>query len=374
MMQALRLAQRGEGCVEPNPMVGCVIVRDGRVLGEGWHKKFGGPHAEVVALENCRELGNDPVGAEVYVTLEPCCHHGKTPPCTDALIAARVGHVTAAVVDPFPRVAGGGIAALKAAGIAVSVGVCEAESRELLAPFLMRVKNGRPWVIAKWAQTIDGKTATSIGDSKWISNEVSRGVVHRVRARVDAVMLGVGTVVADDPMLNARGGEVLRVARRVVVDPSLRISEQAKLITTIKEAGPVTIGTRHDSLAREKAGQLRAAGVELVGLDSRWADDGSLGLNLSQLLQHLAANHNATNVLVEGGSRLVGSLMEQGLVDELMVFVGPMVLGDAAGLSSITGGQREKMVEARRWGLREVRKLGEDVMMRYRGGGEEKTG
>ena len=204
MGRALELAARGQGFVEPNPMVGCVIVKNGGVVGEGWHRKFGGPHAEIEAL---RSAGNQARGATAYVTLEPCAHHGKTPPCAEALIAAGIARVICSQRDPFEKVSGRGIAALEAAGISVTVGVMEADARRLNAPYLKLVQTGRPWVIAKWAMTLDGKIATATGDSRWISGEASRAVVQQLRGRMDAIIVGHGTAVRDDPLLIARRRE-----------------------------------------------------------------------------------------------------------------------------------------------------------------------
>ncbi len=201
MARALELAARGEGWVEPNPMVGCVIMRDGEIVGEGYHQRFGGPHAEVKALQLA---GPRAAGADVYVTLEPCCHHGKTPPCTQALIAAGVRRVVVAQSDPFAQVAGQGCAELAQAGIDVETGLLETEARQLNAPYLKLVASGRPWIIAKWAMTLDGKMATASGDSRWISCEASRAIVHRIRGRVDAIMVGRNTAATDDPLLTAR--------------------------------------------------------------------------------------------------------------------------------------------------------------------------
>src|SRR4051794_5088755 len=201
MRRALDLAERGRGFVEPNPVVGAVVVRDGSLVGEGWHERYGEAHAEVNALSAAGEAAR---GATLYVTLEPCCHHGKTPPCTDTVLRAGVRRVVAAMLDPFPRVAGGGFAVLLAAGVDVAVGVCEAEARRLNAPYLTLLTHGRPHVHAKWAMTLDGKIATRTGQSQWISNEASRRRVHELRGRMDAVVVGIGTVLADDPMLTAR--------------------------------------------------------------------------------------------------------------------------------------------------------------------------
>src|SRR5262245_29686131 len=196
MRRALRLALRGQGGVEPNPLVGCVLVRAGRIIGEGWHAKFGGPHAEVRALKSCQ---SSPRGATAYVTLEPCCHHGKTPPCTDALLAAGVTRVVAAVRDPNPAVHGRGAETLRKAGIRVEFGLLAAEGADLIAPFAKLVKTSRPWVILKWAQSLDGVIATRTGDSKWISDEACRAHAHRTRGRVDGILVGVNTLLRDDP-------------------------------------------------------------------------------------------------------------------------------------------------------------------------------
>ena len=251
MKRAITLARRGEGKVEPNPMVGCVLVRDGKVLGEGWHRVFGGPHAEIEALRAAAKAGPDVRGCDAYVSLEPCCHHGKTPPCTEALIDAGVARVLVGVADPFAQVAGRGIAALRDAGVQVEVGIEHEAASDLIAPFARRVTAGRPWVIAKWAQPLDGRIATATGQSRWISNDASRRQVHQLRARVDAVMVGVGTVIADDPQLTARDVRRLRVARRVVVDPSLRIPLDATLLRSLDAGhggGPVMIATAQDAI------------------------------------------------------------------------------------------------------------------------------
>ena len=228
MRRALELAAQGQGAVEPNPMVGCVIARGAEILGEGWHRRFGGAHAEVEALKLAGERAR---GATVYVTLEPCCHHGKTPPCTRAILDAGVARVVAAMPDPFPQVAGGGLAELRAAGIEVQSGVLEEEARKLNAPYLKLLSTGRPWIIAKWAMTLDGKIATAAGDSRWISCLDSRSIVHQLRGRVDAIVVGRGTAAADDPLLTARPPGP-RTAMRIVVDTRASLSPQSQLVRT----------------------------------------------------------------------------------------------------------------------------------------------
>src|SRR3954466_722160 len=219
MERALALAERGRGAVEPNPLVGAVVVRDGTCVGEGWHQRYGGPHAEVHALAAAAEAAR---GATLYVTLEPCCHFGKTPPCTDAVLAAGVRRVVASMADPFPRVAGGGLDRLRAAGLEVEVGLLEDEARRLNAPYLKRLTTGLPYVTAKWAMTLDGKTAVASGDSRWISGPRSRALVHELRGRMDAILVGIGTALADDPLLTARPPGP-RVACRVVLDGAARL-------------------------------------------------------------------------------------------------------------------------------------------------------
>ena len=337
LRRAVKLAVRGQGRVEPNPMVGAVLLRDGRAVAEGWHGRFGGPHAEVACLADARSKGVDPAGLVMAVTLEPCCHTGKTGPCTGALREAKVGRVVVGALDPSPHAAGRGVAELRAAGVDVVVLEDEA-ARELIAPFAKRVTTGLPWVIAKWAQTLDGKTATAGGDSKWISGEASRRLVHRLRARVDAVMVGVGTVVADDPKLTARGVPVRRVARRVVVDPGGQTPEQCD----VRRAPAAWIVTRAEAPTLA---------------------DGSL--DLSPVLRRLAAE-GATNVLAEGGATLTGHLLKQGLVDELLVFVAPKVVGDDAARGAVRGLGVALMKDALQWTLRGVKRVGEDVMLTYR--------
>ena len=360
MKRAIRLAKRGAGYVEPNPMVGCVIVRSrgGVVVGEGWHRKFGGAHAEINALT---AAGVRAKGATIYVTLEPCSHTGKTPPCADALIAAKVKRVVIGARDPNPTGAGGA-AKLRRAGIDVTLGVCADEATALIAPFTKVVTRGLPYVLCKWAQTIDGKIAARTGDSQWISSPQSRAIVHRLRARADAVMVGIGTALADDPMLTARDTKIRRVARRVVVDPSLRIPLNSKLIATVDDS-PVTIITGKTAARSASAKRLRDAGAEVVGVASR----SRKRLDLASALAHLIEAHAVTNIIAEGGAGLTGSLIEQELADELLVFIGPRVLGDASGVSAIDVGRSVPTIGAGTPAqLITTRAVGPDVMMRYR--------
>lgn len=373
MRRALRLAERGRGRVEPNPLVGAVLVKSGRVIGEGYHRRFGGPHAEIEAINRSRAAGHHPAGSTLYVTLEPCCHVGKTPPCTEALIEARVAQVVAAMVDPNPQVAGRGIRRLRRAGVAVQVGLLGEHARALNEPFIKRVQSGMPWVIAKWAQSLDGRIATRHGDSRWISNEASRRWVHELRARVDAIMVGIGTVLADDPRLTARHVPVKRWARPVVVDPRGRIPHSARLFAGRPGAGqqatPVTLAVHQEVLAARprKLAELEAMGVELIGLSPVGTGKGA-ALALGPLLRHLSEQHAATNVLVEGGSKLVGSLLDQGLVDQVLVFVAPILLGDSQAVPAVQGLISNKITSAHKLILSSQRRFGDDLLLDYRVG------
>jgi diaminohydroxyphosphoribosylaminopyrimidine deaminase/5-amino-6-(5-phosphoribosylamino)uracil reductase len=319
MRRALELAARGQGSVEPNPMVGCVIVRNGQIVGEGWHEEFGGPHAEIVALQKVdKSLLR---GATAYVTLEPCCHQGKTPPCSKALIHVGIARVVIAMEDPFPSVDGGGIDDLKAAGIACEVGLFADEARELNAPYLMRLDNGRPWVIAKWAQTRDGKMALADG-ARWISNQRSREVVQQLRGRVDAILVGSGTALADDPLLVARPkspNDVKRTAMRIVVDSMASLSPQSQLVRTARE-GPV-LAAVSDAAADDAVRRLHADGVHVF-----YCEGATHGERLRSLLAELG-RRRMTNVLVEGGSRLLHTLFDIYAIDEVHVFTAPKDAG-----------------------------------------------
>lgn len=336
MRRALALARRGEGRVEPNPMVGCVIVRAGRVLGEGWHRRFGGPHAEVEALRACCE---SPRGATLYVTLEPCRHFGKTPPCTRALIEAGIGRVVIAHADPSGE-SGGGSRELRGAGMQVEFGLLEDAARELLAPFVSRVVRGRPWIILKWAQSFDGRVATRTGDSKWISDEVCRAHAHRLRGRVDAIVVGVGTVLTDDPLLTCRVGRPKRIAARIVLDSRLRTPKRAQLVRTAGEAPTWIVCGREASPVRMRA--LRAAGCNVLPL----ATDRAGRPRLDALLRH-CCDSQMTNVLVEGGPAVLGAFVERALADEIQVYVAPLLIGGAEAPGAIGGRGAARVRDAR---------------------------
>ncbi len=315
MRRALELAVLGEGHVEPNPMVGCVIVQGAEIIGEGWHRQFGGPHAEIEAL---RIAGQRARGATLLVTLEPCCHHGKTPPCTEAIIAAGIRRVVAAQQDPFPAVAGGGAAALRAAGVEVEIGLLEEEARRVNAPYLKLLRTGRPWVLAKWAMTLDGRTATRTGSSRWISSDASRRLVHALRGRVDAIMIGRETARMDDPLLTARPPGP-RTAVRIVVDSRASLPSASQLVRTARDV-PVLVAVGPDAPFSERR-RLEQAGCEVFVCPAE-----SRAGRMDQLLTELG-RRRMTNVLVEGGGQLLGTLLDAGQIDEVHVFIAPKIVG-----------------------------------------------
>lgn len=354
MRRALELAAQGEGLVEPNPMVGCVIVRGAEIIGEGWHRRFGGDHAEVEAL---KMAGARAAGATMVVTLEPCCHQGKTPPCTRAVIEAGVRRVVVAMRDPFPQVAGGGLAELRAAGVEVDVGLMEDEARRLCGPYLKLQEIGRPWIIAKWAMTLDGKTATCRGESRWISNEPSRRIVHALRGRVDAIVVGSRTARLDDPLLTARPPGP-RTALRVVLDTRATLSSESQLVRTARDV-PLLVAVGSEAPAADR-NRLEAAGCEV------FAGPGDTpAARLDALLVELG-RRRLTNVLVEGGGRLTGSLLDAGQIDEVHVFVAAKLVGGAEAPGPIAGQGVAEMSAALSLDAREVRQLGSDVYIRGR--------
>jgi diaminohydroxyphosphoribosylaminopyrimidine deaminase/5-amino-6-(5-phosphoribosylamino)uracil reductase len=328
MAQALRLAERGLYTTSPNPRVGCVLVRDGMSVGEGWHERAGQPHAEVHALHVAGEAARN---ATAYVTLEPCSHHGRTPPCADALIAAGVSRVVVAVQDPNPQVAGEGLAKLRDSGIAVECGLMEAAARELNIGFFARMTRGTPWVRSKTGMSLDGRTALANGVSQWITGPAARRDVQHWRARSCAVLTGVGTVLADDPQLNVREIETGRQPLRVVVDSKLRTPPSARMLQPhpspasgggVGGEGSVLIYTAVQDAAKIAA--LRQAGVAVEVLP-----DGAGQVDLPAMMRDLA-QRGINEVLVESGSTLNGALLRAGLVDELLLYVAPQLLGDAA--------------------------------------------
>ena len=358
MRQALTLAALGIGRVEPNPAVGAVIVDDSlNLIGQGYHQEFGGPHAEVWAL---REAGDLARGATLYVTLEPCAHHGKTPPCADAVVAAGIQRVVVAMADPFPKVNGRGIEILRRAGIDCEIGLLEEEARRLTAPFRKLTETGLPYVYAKWAMTLDGRIATSTGDSKWITSEETRVRGHRLRSRMDAILVGSGTVLADDPLLTARVGEPLRRATRVVFDSKARLPLDSQLVATAGETPVLVIASSQAD--RGRVNELRARNVEVLQLASD--PSASRAAAVQTVLEELG-RRQMTNVLVEGGGQLLGAFFDAEQVDEAHVFLGPKVIGSADARPPIAGDGCRWIADAARFELLSHERVGDDVYLKY---------
>ncbi len=351
MNLALDLARKGEGRTRPNPPVGAVVVRDGEVVGAGHHPRAGDPHAEVFALRQAGELAR---GADLYVTLEPCSHHGRTGPCAEALIAAGIQRVFVGCEDPNPQVAGRGIRRLREAGIEVAGGVLEPECRWLIGPFAKHVTTGLPLVVLKSAVTLDGKTATSIGDSQWISNSVSRAYVHQVRNRVDAVMVGIGTVLRDDPSLTTRLGGEGRDAVRVVVDSQLRIDDGARLLSLDSEA-PTVIATT-EAAPYGKIKRLRDAGVRILVLP---ASEGRVDV---RALLKVLGEMELQSILLEGGAVLSGEFLRAQLIDRVMIFIAPKIIGGDDGKGIFAGCGSVSLGEAPRVENLRIRQFGDDLL------------
>lgn len=352
MRAALTLARRGLGTVWPNPAVGCVLVKDGEVVGRGWTQPGGRPHGETEALARA---GARAKGATAYVSLEPCCHHGKTPPCADALIEAGIARAVVAIEDPDPRVAGRGLARLRTAGVAVETGPGAAEAAEINAGFLMRLSHGRPLVTLKLAATLDGRIATASGESQWITGEAARQRAHLLRASHDAVMVGVGTVIADDPLLTCRlPGLEARSPVRIVIDGSLRTPLTAKLIAEAKKV-PTWIVHRHGADAI-RCQTMRDCGVELIEIPVSETVEMDLAVAFAEL-----GKRGLTRVLVEGGAGLAGELLEADLVDRLAWFHAPTLIG-GDGLPAVAAFGVETLSAAPRFRRVALETVGEDVL------------
>lgn len=352
MGRALALAERGLDTTDPNPRVGCVIAKNGRIIGEGWHQRAGEAHAEVAAL---RAASETVAGSTVYVTLEPCSHHGRTPPCAGTLIEARIARVLYAVQDPDPRVSGEGAAALSQAGISVEKGLMEAEATELNIGFMKRMRHGLPWVRLKLAMSLDGRTALANGTSQWITGGASREDVHRWRARSSAVMTGVGTVLADDPQLNVRlPGEHRRQPLRVILDTRLRTPPDARLFAVEGEVmilTATTVAQAAESLAAE------GARVEIIPAYAGLLDLGAVFARLGEL--------EMNEVLVEAGPTLSGQLLMGRLVDELLLYVAPKLLGPQA-RPLINLPEVQSLQEAWDFSLFDMKRTGDDLRLRLR--------
>jgi diaminohydroxyphosphoribosylaminopyrimidine deaminase/5-amino-6-(5-phosphoribosylamino)uracil reductase len=354
MKQALGLARKGAGRVSPNPMVGALVVRGGNVVGAGCHRCFGGPHAEVYALEQAGGLAR---GADIYVTLEPCSHTGKTPPCADALIQAGVGRVFVGMADPNPLVAGRGIKKLRAAGIAVETGILESECRRLNESFLKYITTGMPFVALKSAVTLDGRIATRTGDSKWITCPESRRLAHRLRFEADAVMVGSGTVLADDPQLTVRlAGLAAKQPLRVIVDGRLRTPLDSRVVQPEYAAGTL-IATSAGKAATPKARRLLAAGVQVLACPEKGGR-----IDMRRLLKKLAARGIAS-VLLEGGAELAASALADGVVDKVYVFYAPKLLGGRQAVGMIGGSGPERIAQAVSIVDMRLRRIRDDILL-----------
>ncbi|MBN2592091.1 MAG: bifunctional diaminohydroxyphosphoribosylaminopyrimidine deaminase/5-amino-6-(5-phosphoribosylamino)uracil reductase RibD [Sedimentisphaerales bacterium] len=328
MEMALRLARRGISSVEPNPAVGAIIIKANQIIGRGWHRKFGGPHAEINALEDCRTLGVRPYGATMYVTLEPCSHQGKTGPCTEAIISAGIAKVFVAMIDPSEHANGRGIEQLRKAGIEVHTGICETKAKLLNAPFVKFTTTGKCWVALKWAQSIDGKVAWADGidDRRWISNEHSRRDAHKLRRRVQAILVGINTVIADDPLLTPRPDKGKKPAR-IVMDSFLRIPLDCQLISTVDKSR-IIIYTSQQSLWKSPrvAQELTDKGVELLAYPETHGRS-----NLHFLLAELS-DRGISQLLVEGGPTILTSFLKENLADEIVVYIAPKILGSQSSI------------------------------------------
>lgn len=351
MRRALELARRGEGSVEPNPMVGAVLVDDDLCLvGEGWHEKYGGPHAEVNAI---RTAGDAAAGATLFVTLEPCNHHGRTPPCSEAVIAAGIRRVYIATPDPAPHTNSAGVNRLRDSGLDLEVGLLKTEADALIAPFEKRMTHGLPWVHAKWAMTLDGRIASRTRHSQWISCEESRGVVHQLRGRMDAILIGRGTAEADDPLLTARPPGP-RTPLRVVLDTSAALSPESQLVQTARDI-PVLVFAAADANEQNCRG-LEAAGVMVELIDP----------HTPQAVLRRLAERECTNVFVEGGSGVLGSFFDRALVDELHVFVAPKVVGGLEAIPPVGGEGLAEIPTVALLEHPEIRTTGSDIYIRGR--------
>ena len=361
MARAIRLARRGKGLTSPNPMVGAVVVADAKVVGEGYHPGAGQPHAEVLALKHAGEAAR---GATLYVTLEPCCHFGRTPPCTGRIIEAGVKRVVAAVVDPDPRVSGKGADELRVAGIQVEFGALQEQAAELIEPHLKYVRTGLPLVTVKLAMSLDGRIATRTRQTRWITGEKARRFAHSLRAEADAVIVGVGTAMIDDPLLTARLVRAKRQPRRVVVDTAARMQPTARMLQ--QGNGPVMVATTEQA-PKESVERLRAAGAEIIVLPEK---DGRV--DLRALLKELG-ERDVRSVLVEGGAALAGSMLDDRLVDRVVFVMAPLLIGGARATSALGGKGADDIGDAVRLADVRVRRIGEDLVVQGYLPGEWRT-
>lgn len=352
MERAINLAKRGIGFVNPNPLVGAVIIKDGRIIGEGYHERCGGLHAERNALQNCTE---DPRGATMFVTLEPCCHHGKTPPCTDAIIEHGIATVFVGSDDPNPLVAGKGVQALRDAGITVHTGMCKEECDALNRVFFHYIRTKTPFCVMKTAMTADGKTATRTGLSRWISNSESRRHVHETRKRVAGIMVGIGTVLSDDPMLNCRADNPSHPAR-IVCDTNLQIPEDCRLVHSAQDIPTYVAASRIDPRKRAVLEQRGVHVLEIPEMDGH--------VNLRALMYRLG-ELEIDSILIEGGAALHEAALRSGIVQHVHVYVAPKIFGGFSAKSAVGGLGVASPDEAYRLSCPTITRFGDDVLLEY---------
>ncbi|MBI5632010.1 MAG: bifunctional diaminohydroxyphosphoribosylaminopyrimidine deaminase/5-amino-6-(5-phosphoribosylamino)uracil reductase RibD [Nitrospirae bacterium] len=346
--RTLTLARRAEGMTSPNPMVGAVLVKHGKIIAEGYHRKAGTPHAEVIAIE---KAGLDASGATLYVSLEPCCHKDKrTPPCTETIIAAGINKVVIAMQDPNPKVSGKGIEELRKAGIEVISGILEDKARQLNEFYIKHITTHQPFVVLKVAMTLDGKIATPVGESKWITGEKARKEVHRLRGKVDALLTAIGTIRADDPLLTCRTGR-LKNPIRIILDPDLDIREDANVLT----CPPGTIVVTNNGSSRKKRERLQGKGVSLIEHTGNRID-------LQWLMNRLGAE-GIISVLIEGGSSLASSCLEAGIVDKVIFYIAPKIIGGEKSFPAVGGKAFRSLSQAHMLRRTECRRIGDDFVI-----------
>ena len=352
MRRALELARKGEGHTSPNPMVGCVVVKDGRIISEGYHEKYGEFHAERNALTRCTE---DTAGADLYVTLEPCCHQGKTPPCTDIIIEKKIARVFVGSMDSNPLVAGKGVQILRDHGIYVETGILDAECRKLNEVFYHYIATKTPFVVMKYAMTLDGKIACATGDSKWVTGEIARTQVHRMRGRYRGIMVGIGTVLADDPMLSCRvEGGVDPV--RIICDSNLHIPTESQIVKTASDIETIVACSQEaleSERKQEKIRRLKEAGIQIIGTE------GAHGVNLVELMKKLGGQ-NIDSILLEGGGTLNASALEDGIVNKVYAYIAGKLIGGMDARSPVEGMGIDRMADAITLQNVEIEKLGDD--------------
>ena len=358
MSEALAEAQKALYLANPNPRVGCVIVKDGQVIGRGFTQQVGGPHAEIQALADAKANGKDLAGSTIYVTLEPCSHSGRTPPCVDALIAAKPAKVIAAMSDPNPLVAGNGLEKLKVAGIEVQCGLMEVEARALNRGFISRMTHGLPWVRLKIAASLDGKTALPNGESQWITGPLARADGHHWRAQACAIVTGVGTIKEDDPILNVRDVQTQRQPWRIIVDSKLETPPTAKILNDVDQSGVIIVCANVDSLdSQQKAKAFEARGIEVIAMANNFGK-----VDLPKLFAYLAREREMNEIHVESGFKLNGSMLREDCVDELLLYYAPFFMGEGIGMANVPRLPSLKFRED--WQIIDQSLIGDDFRLR----------